>query len=127
MEDQVTTRQLLETYYKGFAVKQGWEQTIADDFIFSLGGRRGPVIKGKEMYIGLIKGFYRSYEAVKVKAMMIEPDKACAVATYTINSIKETQTDFDIAEVWTIKNNKLSSLTIFYDTVNYNGFIVNGR
>jgi hypothetical protein len=33
----MTTRELLETYYKGLAKKRGWETVIADDFKF-IGG-----------------------------------------------------------------------------------------
>ena len=32
MDNQATTRQVLETYYKGFAAKANWESVIADDF-----------------------------------------------------------------------------------------------
>lgn len=30
----MTTKDLLETYYEGFAKKQGWETVISDDFKF---------------------------------------------------------------------------------------------
>jgi len=33
----MTTKDILETYYKGFAQKQGWESVISDDFKF-IGG-----------------------------------------------------------------------------------------
>ena len=48
----MTTKELLEIYYKGYAKKQGWETVIADDFEF-VGGdmtKQTPIV-GKQAYI----------------------------------------------------------------------------
>ncbi len=34
MENSKSTKQLLETYYEGFARKEGWELVISEDFKF---------------------------------------------------------------------------------------------
>ena len=52
----MTTKELLETYYKGFAQKQGWETVISDNFKF-IGGdmtKTEPIV-GKQAYIDIIK------------------------------------------------------------------------
>ena len=53
----MTTKELLETYYKGFAHKQGWETVISDNFKF-IGGdmtKTEPIV-GKQAYIDIING-----------------------------------------------------------------------
>jgi len=48
----MTTKELLETYYKGFAKKQSWETVISDGFKF-VGGdmtKTAPIV-GKQAYI----------------------------------------------------------------------------
>ena len=51
------TKELLETYYKGFAHKQDWETVISDNFKF-IGGdmtKTEPIV-GKQAYIDIING-----------------------------------------------------------------------
>ena len=58
MENQATTKQLLETYYTGFAEKANWDSVIANDFQY-VGGdltKTEPLI-GKQAYIEVIKRF----------------------------------------------------------------------
>ena len=58
----MTTKELLEFYYKDFAQKQGWENVISDDFKF-VGGdmTKTDPITGKQAYIDVIKRFSRLF------------------------------------------------------------------
>ena len=72
MENQALTRQLLDNYYKGFAAKANWEDTIADDFRY-VGGdmtKTEPVV-GKEAYVEIIKRFSQRFQSMRVKEMII--------------------------------------------------------
>jgi hypothetical protein len=62
-----STKQLLETYYKGFAEKANWESVIADDFQY-VGGdmtKTEPLI-GKQAYTEVIKRFSKVFTAMRV-------------------------------------------------------------
>ncbi len=79
----MTTKELLETYYKGFAEKQGWEPVISDDFKF-VGGdmtKTEPII-GKQAYIDIIKRFSGLFQNMRVKEMIIDGDHACVIENY---------------------------------------------
>jgi ketosteroid isomerase-like protein len=120
MENNVKTRELLETYYKGFAEKANWENVIADDFEY-VGGdmnNKQPVI-GKQAYIEIIKRFSQRFEAMRVKEMIVEGDKASVIGNYDFVFPNGFKINGDVSENWTVKNGKLKSLTLYFDTLTF--------
>lgn len=61
----MTTKELLENYYKGCAEKQGWETVISDDlkFVGSYMAKTDPIVC-KEAYIDIIKRFSRLFQNI---------------------------------------------------------------
>jgi len=120
MKNQATTRQLLETYYKGFAEKANWEHTIADTFEYVGGDMNNtkPVI-GKQAYIEIIKRFSQRFEAMRVKQMVIEGDKASVIGNYDFQFPNGVKINGNVSENWTVKDGKLQSLTIYFDTLTF--------
>ncbi|MEO7045228.1 MAG: nuclear transport factor 2 family protein [Ferruginibacter sp.] len=120
MENKKTAKQLLEFYYKRFAEKSNWESVIADDFQY-IGGditKTTPVI-GKHSYLEIIKRFSQRFESMKVKEMIIDEDKAFVIGNYDFNFPNGKKINGNVAEFWTIKNEKLQTLTIFFDTLTF--------
>ncbi len=120
MENSTSTKQLLETYYKGFAQKEGWESVISDDFKY-IGGdmtKRAPAV-GKAAYIEVIKRFSRVFETMRVKEMIVEGENACVIGNYDFKFPNGVSMNGDVAELWKAKNGKLDSLTIFFDTLTF--------
>lgn len=120
MDNQATTRQLLETYYKGFAEKANWESTIADDFEY-IGGDMNNIqpVVGKQAYIEIIKRFSQRFERMTVKQMLIEDDKASVIGNYDFVFPNGFKINGNVSENWTIKNGKLQSLTLYFDTLTF--------
>lgn len=121
MDNSTQTKQLLETYYKGFAQKEGWESVISDDFTF-IGGdmtKTTPVV-GKAAYIEIGKRFSRVFQTMSVKEMIIEGENACVIGNYDYTFPNGANINGDVAEIWKAKNGKLDSLTIFFDTLTFN-------
>ena len=119
-DTKVTTKELLNIYYKGFAEKANWESVIADDFQF-IGGdmtKTEPIV-GKEAYIQVIKRFSQLFQSMKVKEMIIQGDNACVIGNYDYLFPNGQKINGNVAEVWTIKNEKLKSLTIYFDTLTF--------
>ncbi len=119
----MTTKELLETYYKGFAKKSGWDSVISDDFKF-VGGdmtKTTPTV-GKAAYIEVINRFSRLFTDMRVKEMIIEGDKAFVVANYDYVFPTGKSINGDVAELWKVKNGKLDALTIFFDTLSFQLF-----
>lgn len=117
----MTTKELLETYYKGFAKKEGWEAVISDDFKFVGGDMTNTTpIVGKQGYIEVIKRFSRVFTKMRVKKMIVENDKACVIGNYDYVFPNGKNMNGDVAEIWEVKNGKLDSLAIFFDTLTFN-------
>lgn len=113
-------KELLEFYYKGFAEKENWESVIADDFQY-VGGdmtKTEPII-GKQAYIEVIKRFSQIFTAMRVEKMIIQDDNACVIGNYDFKFPNGEQINGNVSELWTAKNGKLQSLTIYFDTLNF--------
>src|SRR5699024_2450010 len=120
MGNSKSTRQLLETYYKGFAKKSGWESVISDNFTY-IGGdmtNTDPVV-GKGAYIEVINRFSRVYQTMHVKKMIVEGDNAFVIGNYDLTFANGVSMNGDVAEVWKAKNGKLDSLKKFFDTLTF--------
>jgi ketosteroid isomerase-like protein len=120
MENQALTKQLLENYYKGFAEKANWEDTIADDFQYVGGDMTNtqPVV-GKQAYIEIIKRFSQRFQAMRVKQMIIEGDRASVIGNYDFQFPNGQRINGNVSENWTVKNGKLQSLTLYFDTLTF--------
>jgi ketosteroid isomerase-like protein len=114
------TKQLLDTYYQGFARKEGWEQVIADDFTFTGGDMtKNAPVKGKAAYIEVIKRFSRAFQSMRVKEMIVEGDNACVIGNYDFIFPNGIRVNGDVAEIWKAENGKLVSLSIWFDTLTF--------
>jgi ketosteroid isomerase-like protein len=120
MDNQAANRKLLERYYKGFAAKAGWEDTIADDFQYIGGDMNNtqPVV-GKQAYVEIIKRFSQRFQSMRVKQMIIEGDKASVIGNYDFQFPNGHKLNGNVSEIWTIKNEKLQSLTLYFDPLTF--------
>jgi ketosteroid isomerase-like protein len=117
-----TTRALIDVYYGGIAHKSGWEDAIADGFVFT-GGNPNNGSRGKAAYAEVMRQFGRVYETVEVKRAIVSGDSACVIATYGVVSPSGKKRSVDIAEVWTAEHGQLASLTIYFDTAGWRAFM----
>lgn len=116
----MTTKALLDTYYKGFAAKSNWESVISDDFKFFAGDMTKPdPVTGKAAYIQIIKRFSQLFTAMRVKEVMIADDRAYVLANYDYVFPGGKAINGDVVELWKVKEGKLDALTIFFDTLTF--------
>ena len=116
----MNTKELLETYYNGLVQKNGWDSVLSDNFSF-VGGdmTKTTPIEGKQAYIEVIKRFSQLFKTMRVKEMIIQDDKACVIGNYDYVFPNGKSINGDVAEIWKVKDGKLSSLTIFFDTLTF--------
>jgi ketosteroid isomerase-like protein len=77
-----------------------------------------PVI-GKQAYIEIIKRFSQRFESMRVNQMIIEGDKASVIGNYNFQFPNGHKTNGNVAEFWTVRNGKLQSLTLYFDTLTF--------
>lgn len=106
------TMDLLNKYYKGLLSKGDWHSMLADDILLT-----GTVAKesvGKESFIN--NNFFKMIKGLTVKQMIIENGNACAIIAYDLISPKGKSFSSEVAEIWKVKDGKLASLAIYFDT-----------
>lgn len=119
----MTTKQLLETYYAGFARKEGWEAVISDDFKFTGGDMTKPEpLIGKQAYKEVINRFSKVFTSLQIKEMIIEGDSAFVLARYDYVFPGNNKISGNVAELWKVKDGLLDALTIFFDTLSFHQF-----
>lgn len=120
MENTETTRQLLDAYYKGFAEKANWQHVLADDFEYVGGDMNNtkPIV-GKQAYVEIIKRFSQRFESMRVKQMIVEGDKASVIGNYDFVFPNGVKINGNVSENWIMKNGKLQSLTLYFDTATF--------
>jgi ketosteroid isomerase-like protein len=116
----MTTKDLLKIYYDGFANKAGWASIISDDFKFTGGDmtKTTPVV-GKVAYLEIISRFSKLFSTMRIKEMIVEGTSACVIGNYDYVFPGGKKINGDVAELWKVKEGKLTSLTIFFDTLNF--------
>ena len=113
--------ELVNTYYDGLSRRDGWQQPLSDAFRFlSPGGR---VTEGKSAYIDANNGFLRLVTSARRKEFLTDGDTACVWMTYELLSPRGARGVLDAVEIWTATSDRLSSLTLHFDTAAFQKFM----
>jgi ketosteroid isomerase-like protein len=114
------TKELLEKYYNGISQKSNWDSVLSDDFKFNGGDmtKTTPIV-GKAAYFEVIKRFSLLFTSMHVKQMIVENESACVIGNYDYVFPNGKIINGDVAEIWKVKDGKLDSLTIFFDTLTF--------
>src|SRR3954447_13658254 len=119
----MTTKELVQRYYDSLAQKDNkWQALYVEDATFSDASQTLNAI-GKDAVIQSFTAFLNAVKGVKVKQMIAEGEYACAVINYDYVNPKGETLSQDVAEVWTVKGNRLAKLTIYFDLTAYRNFM----
>lgn len=70
--------------------------------------------KGKDAFVN--NNFFKMVRDLKVKQTIVENENACVLVSYDLLSPKGKSFTSDVAEIWKVKEGKLDSLAIYFDT-----------
>ena len=119
----MATRDLVQSYYDSLSQKNdSWQNLYSNDAVFS-DASQTLIAKGKAAVIQSFVPFLKGVEGVKVKQMIVEGEKACAIVGYDYVNPKGQKMRQDVAEVWESKDGKLVKLTIYFDLLAYRNFM----
>jgi ketosteroid isomerase-like protein len=119
-----TTQETIKGYYDGIKQKSGWQAFVSDDIAFD--GTGVKATKGKEAFVEGNSQFLRAVTASHVKEMIVEGEIACVIVHYDLMSPKGNKTSSDVAEILAVKDGKIVSSTIYFDTAAFNNFMAQG-
>jgi hypothetical protein len=113
----MNTASLLERYYSRLKDPEACADLLAEDFTF-VGGdmtKLEPVV-GKEPYVAILKRLSPRFADVRIEQMFIDGNRAAVVARYGWTFPQAGLVPGSVAEFWTVKDDRLQALTIFFDT-----------
>ena len=119
----MSTRNLVQSYYKSLAHKDDkWKELYSENASFS--DASGVLdAKGKESVIQSFAPFLKGVHGVTVKQMIVENEVVCAIVGYDYVNPKGEKLSQDVAEVWQVKDDRLTRLTIYFDLTAYRTFM----
>jgi len=92
---------------------------LSDNFLLT--GAVAKETRGREAYVNL--GFWKLVKGLRVKDMIVEGESAFALVGYDLVSPKGSPFSSDVAEFWRVKNGRLDSIAIYFDTAAFNNFM----
>jgi len=113
----MTTKDAVEQYLK--SITNGFESMLSDDARFTSFTNPVKGVSGKAAFVAATKNFYSKVAAFEVRELMIDADRACALTRYQVRGQNGSTFTSDVAEVFTVKNGKIDSLAIYFDTAPY--------
>jgi ketosteroid isomerase-like protein len=114
-EEPETTRELVDKYHEGISTKSDWGYLLSDDFLLT-----GTIVtesRGRDAYAN--NNFFKLVKSLKVEKLLIEGENAAAIVNYDLVSPKGKSFSSTVAEFWNVKNGKLDSVAIYFDTTDF--------
>ena len=112
----MTTKDTIQGYFDSLKKKSGWEAFLADDMTFTSFGSPIKQVTGKGAYLEATKRFFSMITAVELRDVIVDGDKTCALTRYDLQGPGGRAFDSHVAEVFTVRNGKISSLEIYFDS-----------
>ena len=112
MKDPKITKELIDKYYDLLSKKGDFGSLLSDNFLLT--GTISKDSRGKEAYTKNI--FFSMIKNLKIRDTIIESDRACIIVNYELTSLKGNNFKTDVVEIWKVKEEKLDSVAIYFDT-----------
>jgi|SRR6185437_7518380 len=119
----MTTKEVIQKYFADLNERKDWESLIADNMKFSSPSGK---TEGKDTYVKATQRLISVVQSVKIKRLIIEGYNASVIANYNLTSSKGLTSVMTVAEIFEVKNNKIQSSAIFFDTTAFREFIAKG-
>ena len=123
MKDSTTTREIIQQYFDLISQKGDWQSLIADKMTFTSVGK---ITYTKDAYIEATNRFLQVVTSLKINEFIVENDKACITVEYRLQSPTGNTSSCEVAEVLMVKDGKIYSSCIFFDTASFRSFMAQG-
>lgn len=113
------TREIVQDYFDKLKRKKGWDALLGEDMVFTSFASPTKELKGKEAYLQSTKRFFSMVNSVEVRDLVVEGERACALTRYEVTPPGSTPFHSDVAEIFTVRNGRIDSFGIYFDTSPY--------
>jgi len=118
-----STKEIIATYYDQISQKGDWQSLISDDITFT---SLGKITTTKKAYVEATTRFLQVVNSLNINEFIVEGNKACITVEYHLESPKGNTASCEVAEVLMVKDDKINSSCIFFDTESFRKFMVQG-
>ena len=112
----MATKETLTGYFDCLKQLKGWEAFLAEGMVFTSFTSPIKEVKGKDAYLQSTRRFFGMVTAVEVRDLLVEGEKACALTRYELRPPAGNPFRCDVAEVFTVKDGRITSLAIYFDS-----------
>lgn len=112
----MTTRITIQAYFDSLKAKGQWDAFFADDMQFTSYTTPIKHVTGRDAYVESTKRFYSLIQAVEIKNMLVEGERACVLTRYTLQPPGGRALECHVAEVFVVRADKIQSLDIYFDS-----------
>lgn len=115
----MATAGIVQDYFAALARKQGWESFLAEDFSFTNYASPNRRLSGKDAYLAATRRFFSMVSSLELRQLIIDGRSACALTRYELRPPGSAAFQSDVAEVFSVRDGKIASLAIYFDTAPY--------
>lgn len=115
------TRETIQHYFEALSSGQDWPSFLAEGMTFVSHGTPEKQVTGRDAFLESTRGFYSMIEAVQLRQLIADGDRACAVARYRLRPPGGEAFTSDVAELFTVKDNRIDSFEIYFDSAPFPG------
>lgn len=112
----MTTRAVIDDYFRRLKDKADWPACLADDMVFTSFTSPSKRVDGRAAYLEATRRFYSTIVAVNVKDLLVDGAKACVMTRYDLQAPGSPAFSTDVAEVFQVRDGKIASFDIYFDT-----------
>jgi ketosteroid isomerase-like protein len=118
-EQAMDTTETVRRYLDAVRAANGWESLLADDAKFTSFTSPVKEASGKNAFVEATKRFYSKTTSLEVRELIVDGNRACALTRYEVAGATGGKFASDVAEIFTVRNGKINSLSIYFDTAPY--------
>jgi ketosteroid isomerase-like protein len=111
----MTTKDTIQDYFSALKQGDGWQDFLSDGLVFTSFASPIKQVTGKAAYLDSTKRFYTMITEINVRELIVEGSRACALTRYQLQPPGGPAFVSDVAEVFGVRDGKISSLDIYFD------------
>lgn len=117
----MTTRDTIQSYFDRLGEDGDWKDFLSDDVVFTSFGTPSRRTTGRDAFLEGTRGFYSMIEALEVKDLVVDGDRACALTRYRLQPPAGPAFEGHVAEVFEVRDGKIRSFDIYFDSAPFPG------
>jgi ketosteroid isomerase-like protein len=114
-----TTRATVDRYFAQLRAREDWTPLLSPEMFFISRASPERRIDGRDAYVQATKRFFAMIADVEVRDLLVDGNKACALTRYRLRQPSGAEFQSDVAEVFSVRDGKIDSLAIYFDTSPY--------